>query len=126
MSIHSVDLAFWGDVVIKAGALTVALYGLYRVWVRPVVRWFQHQGEMNAQVAQVVADELPKMTRAIEHVSNIQNDHDEALRDLRGRVQRLEGASDEQPEIPLTPGEIARVAERLRRGSHIPGPEEHA
>lgn len=101
---HSVDMSYWVDVVIKAGAMSAALYGLYRVWLRPVVYWFQAQGVLNATVAQVVADELPKMTKAIEAVSAIQVTHDHDINDLRGRVTRLEGAAPtDAQQIPMTP-----------------------
>lgn len=107
--LHSVDLVWWGDVVTKAGAMTAALYGLWRVWFRPIVRWFQQQGELNATVAQVVADELPKMTKAIEAVSAIQVTHDHDITDLRGRVTRLEGAAQHEPQpIPMTPRKDTR------------------
>lgn len=103
-NLHSVDLAYWVDVVIKAGTMSAALYGLWRVWLRPVQRWFQHQGEMNIQIASVVAEQLPKMTKAIEAVSAIQVTHDRDINDLRGRVTRLEGAAPtDAQQIPMIP-----------------------
>lgn len=104
MDIHNVDLAYWGDAVIKAGAMTGALFGLWRVWLRPVVRWFRNQGELNSTVANVITEQLPKMTVAIERIGNVQQDHSRDINDLQGRVHRLEGSAHlDDSEIPMTP-----------------------
>lgn len=91
---HAVDLAWWGDVVVKAGAMTAALYGLWRVWLRPIVQWFQLQGLLHVQVAQIVITELPKISLTL-------GEHEARLTDVE---RALRGAAIiPEPPIPLTP-----------------------
>lgn len=91
---HSIDLVWWGDVVVKAGAMTAALYGLWRVWLRPIVQWFQLQGLLHVQVAQIVITELPKISLTL-------GEHEARLTDVE---RALRGAAIiPEPPIPLTP-----------------------
>lgn len=106
----TVDVRQWGDGLIYAFAVSGALFGLWKMWFKNIVEWIKEQGETNAKVAHVVSDELPKITRAIERVSDTQRDHSKKLADLDHRVAHIEtnvvadGMTPAEPFPPLTPG----------------------
>jgi hypothetical protein len=105
----TVDVRQWGDGLIYAFAVSGALFGLWKMWFKNVVEWIKEQGETNAKVAHVVSDELPKITHALERISDVQRDHGRKLEDLDHRVATIEGVttagssgtSGQKP--PLTP-----------------------
>lgn len=112
----TVDVRQWGDALIYASMLSAALFGLWKMWFKRVVDWVRDQGETNNAVARVITQELPKMTKAIERVSETQRDHGKKLDDLDHRVANIEGGAIAggfmQPqEPPLTPD----VRRRTRR-----------
>lgn len=110
------DIKPYGDAIIYASLLSGSGFAVWKMWFKPIVQWFHRQGETNAKVAHVVTEELPKMTKAIERVSETQRDHGKKLDDLDHRVANIEGGAIAggfmQPqEPPLTPD----VRRRTRR-----------
>lgn len=105
----TVDVRQWGDALIYAFAVSGALFGLWKMWVKSIVGWIREQGETNTKVAHVITEELPKMTKAIERVSDTQRDHSKKLADLDHRVAHIEtnavagGMTPSEPFPPLTP-----------------------
>lgn len=89
----TVDVRQWGDALIYAFAVSGAIFGLWKMWLKNIVEWVRQQGETNTTVAKVITEELPKMTRAIEHVTDTQRDHGKRIAEVEGRVADLEGGA---------------------------------
>lgn len=86
----TVEVRQWGDALIYAFAVSGAIFGLWKMWLKNIVEWVRQQGETNTTVAKVITEELPKMTKAIERVSDTQRDHSKRIEDLDHRVAHIE------------------------------------
>lgn len=84
------DIKPYGDALIYASLVSGSGFAVWRMWGKPVFEWFHRQGETNTKVAQVITEELPKMTKAIERVSDTQRDHGKKIADLDHRVAHIE------------------------------------
>jgi len=111
----TIDVKQWGDGLIYFAGVSGALFALWKMWFKSIVSWIHDQGETNTAVARVVTTELPKMTKAIERVSEVQRDHGRLISDhgrllesIDGRVAKLEGGSVSASDITIT--------QRRRRG----------
>lgn len=86
----TIDVHWWGEAIKWFAGMTVSLGVIWKVWLKGIVEWFLQQGETNTKVAHVITEELPKMTKAIERVSDTQRDHSKRIEDLDHRVAHIE------------------------------------
>ena len=84
------DIKPYGDAIIYASLLSGSGFAVWKMWFKPIVQWVREQGETNTKVAHVVTEELPKMTKAIERVSDTQRDHSKRIEELDHRVAHIE------------------------------------
>ncbi len=108
----SLDLNYWGQILLWVAGMSLALGALYRMYGRPIVGWFQHQGRVHESMA--------------DDVSHIRTEQ----RTLSKRVDILErvvfptlggGSETPPPEEFLMTDE--QIASRLRFASRIPPPD---
>ena len=103
-----VDFKAVGDSLIYMAAVSASGFALWKMWVKNIVQWFHQQGETNTKVAMVITEELPKMTRAIERVTDTQRDHGKRIADLDHRVAHIEtsavagGMPAYEPDPPMS------------------------
>ena len=110
------DIKPYGDALIYASLVSGSGFAVWRMWGKPVFEWFHRQGETNTKVAQVITEELPKMTKAIERVSDTQRDHGKRIADVEGRVADLEGGAISGAS-PRPSGAFMNQPKRRRRAS---------
>ena len=102
------DIKPYGDAIIYASLLSGSGFAVWKMWFKPIVQWVREQGDTNATVAKVVTEELPKMTKAIERVSDTQRDHSKKIADLDHRVAHIEtsavagGMPAYEPDPPMS------------------------
>ena len=111
-----VDFKAVGDSLIYMAAVSASGFALWKMWFKNIVQWFHQQGETNTKVAQVITEELPKMTKAIERVSDTQRDHGKRIADVEGRVADLEGGAISGAS-PRPSGAFMNQPKRRRRAS---------
>ena len=87
------DIKPYGDAIIYASLLSGSGFAMWKMWFKPIVQWVREQGDTHTTVAKVVTEELPKMTKAIERVSDTQRDHGKRIAEVEGRVADLEGGA---------------------------------
>jgi len=97
MSGWTIDVKQLGDALIYFAAVSGAGFALWKMWFKSIVEWVKAQGETNNTVARVITEELPKMTRAIERVTDTQRDHGKRIEDLDHRVASIEGGANGLP-----------------------------
>lgn len=112
-----VDFKAVGDSLIYMAAVSASGFALWKMWFKDIVQWFHRQGETNTKVAQVITEELPKMTKAIERVSDTQRDHTKQLREHDERIANLEGGGAISGASPRPSGAFMNQPKRRRRAS---------
>lgn len=91
------DIKPYGDALIYASLVSGSGFAVWKMWFKPIVAWVREQGETNNTVARVITEELPKVTKAIERVSDTQRDHSKRIDDLDHRVASIEGGASGLP-----------------------------
>ena len=112
-----IDVRTIGDSLIYLATVSGAGFALWKMWLKRIVEWVQQQGETNTTVAKVITEELPKMTRAIERVTDTQRDHTKQLREHDERIANLEGGGAISGASPRPSGAYMNQPKRRRRAS---------
>ena len=96
----NVDLHWWADVLIKSGAVSGALFAMWKIWLKPIVQTFQRFFAQHERMVNAVETELPKVNKAIEWFTDTITDHESRLSTIEGHMN---GGSPAHNDAPLTP-----------------------